>query len=83
MKAKINHGSRGTKIETLLKRYGFEYPQEYYDMIIESYINGNFDQCIEEFSAMKAENQKTFLANVTAMGYIQGERVQFFIINNL
>ena len=82
MRAKINHGQRGLKIETLLKRYEMEYPSEYYDMIVESYENGNFDQCIEEFNAMKEYDQKTFLLNVD-QGRIFGEKVRDFIIKSL
>lgn len=83
MKARINHGSRGTNIDSLLRSYGMQYPQDYYDMIIKSYDNGNFDQCIEQFNRMKGEQQKSFLVNVNHMGWICGERVLNHIIENL
>lgn len=82
MRARINHGQRGTKIETLLKQYEFEYPQQYYDYIIESYINGHKAQAIVLFSLMKEHEQKTFLLNASAMG-AYGERVHDLIIQNL
>lgn len=82
MRAKINHGQRGTKIETLLKSYEFEYPQQYYDYIIESYIYGHKEQAIRLFNLMKGKDQKTFLLNAPAMGEY-GEATHDLIIVNL
>ena len=83
MRAKINHGKRGVKIDTLLKRYEMQYPQDYYDYIIQSYEYGHKDQVISLFNHMKGEQQKDFLMNVTHMGYIKGERLHDFIISSL
>ena len=83
MRAKINHGKRGVKIDTLLKRYEMKYPQDYYDYIIQSYEDGHMNQVIELFNRMKGELQKDFLINVTHMGYILGERLHDFIIKSL
>lgn len=83
MRARINHGKRGVKIDTLLKRYEMQYPQDYYDYIIQSYEYGHMNQVIELFNSMKGEQQKDFLMNVTHMGYINGERLQDFIIKSL
>jgi len=83
MRAHINHGRRGVKIDTLLKRYEMKYPQDYYDYIIQSYEYGHKDQVIELFNRMKGEQQKSFLMEVNHMGYIHGERLQDFIIQNL
>lgn len=83
MRAKINHGQRGLKIETLLKEYEKEYPSEYYDIIIESYENGNFDQCIEQFNRMKEYDQKTFLVNADCMESVFSEKTRDFIIKSL
>lgn len=78
MRAKINHGQRGTKIETLLKRYDeFKYPSQYFWHIEESYQNGNFDQTIELFNEMKRAQQMTFLLEYA------GVEVKDFIIKNL
>lgn len=51
------------KIETLLKEYAFEYPSQYYDMILESVINGNIKQSKEQFLAMPKLNQILFINN--------------------
>lgn len=83
MRAKINHGKRGVKIDTLLKRYEMQYPQDYYDYIIQSYEYGHKDQVIELFNSMKGEQQKDFLMNVTHMGLLRGERLHDFIISSL
>lgn len=83
MKAIINHGKRGVKIDTLLKMYEMTYPQDYYDYIIQSHEYGHKDQVICLFNRMKGEQQKDFLMNVTHMGYIKGERLQDFIIKSL
>lgn len=78
MRAKINHGQRGTKIETLLKRYApeFIHPVDYYDYIERSYVWGNFDMCIELFNEMKREQQITFLTEYAEVS-------KDFIIKNL
>lgn len=83
MRATINHGKRGTKIDRLLKEYEMTYPQDYYDYIIQSYEYGHKDQVISLFNRMKGEQQKSFLIEVNHMGYIHGERLQDFIISNL
>lgn len=83
MRARINHEGRGTKIDTLLRQYEMKYPQDYYDYIIQSFEFGHFDQVIELFNRMKGVQQKDFLINVDHMGYIYGERLHNYIINNL
>lgn len=83
MRAKINHGQRGVKIDTLLKRYEFEYPQEFYDYILDSYANGLKEQVIELFNEMKGDIQKAFLMNVCHMDTMYGEKVHDLIIQNL
>lgn len=82
-RARINHGRRGKKIDSLLKSYEMQYPQDYYDYIIQSYEYGHKEQVIDLFNAMKGEQQKSFLTEVNHMGYIHGERLRDFIINSL
>lgn len=77
MKAKINHGNRGKKIEDLCKQLGFNYPYEYYEYIDDSYINGNFDQVLDLFNAMKRDQQVTFLCEYAMLN------TESFIIRNL
>lgn len=83
MRARINHGQRGTGIDRLLRQYEMQYPVEYYDYIIQSFEFGHYDQVIELFNRMKGVQQKDFLINVDHMGYINGERLHNYIINNL
>lgn len=77
MKAKINHGNRGKKIEDLCKQLGLEYPADYFEYIEESYENGNKSQVIELFNAMKHDQQVTFLCEYARLN------TELFIIKNL
>ena len=83
MRAKINHGQRGKRIDQLVKEYEFEYPIDYYDYIFESYVNGHHDQVIELFNQMKECDQKCFLINIMSMRSIYAERVHDLIIKSL
>ena len=78
MRARINHGNKGKSIDTLLNRYDdcMIHPVDYYDYIESSYVNGNFDQCIELFNEMKHEQQITFLVEYAEVS-------KDFIIRNL
>ena len=47
--------------KTLLQEYGFENYEQYFDMIIESHINGNFRQRNEQLLALKSDKRKEFV----------------------
>lgn len=79
MRAKINHGNRGTEIGILCRRYGFELPYQYWRYILDQFVYGNFDQAIDLFNAMKGESQKSMLLNLDD----SGESFKDFIIENL
>jgi hypothetical protein len=49
--------------EDLAKDYDFETESEYFDYIIESYINGQPQQCKELFLQMAKDDQSKFLIN--------------------
>lgn len=49
------------KLITLAKGSDFKNGFEYFDYLIDSYINGNFSQCEELFNAMKKDDKKTFV----------------------
>ena len=83
MRARINHGTRGTDIGRLVKKYEFEYPREFYGYILDSYANGQKEQVIELFNEMKWDIQKAFLMNVCHMDTTYGEKVHDLIIQNL
>lgn len=83
MRARINHGKRGTGIDRLVKKYEFEHPREFYGYILDSYANGHKEQVIELFNEMKEDNQKSFLLNVERMDTMYGEKVHDLIIQNL
>lgn len=83
MRAKINHGNRGTDIDRLVKEYDFDYLREYYGYIVDSYANGHHDQVIELFNRMKGDLQKSYLLNVEHMHPVYGEKIHDLIIKNL
>lgn len=83
MRAKINHGQRGTDINRLAKEYDFDCPREYYGYIVDSYVNGHTDQCIELFNRMKGDLQKSFLLNIQFMQPVYGEKIHDLIIKSL
>lgn len=70
-------------MESLLKRYEFETPIEYYGYIIESYENGHDDQVIELFNRMKGDLQKSFLLNIEFLQPVYGEKIHDLIIKSL
>lgn len=47
--------------KTLLQEYNFTDYTQYYDMIIESHINGNFRQRNEQLLALKSDKRKEFV----------------------
>jgi len=49
------------KLITLAKELDFTYESEYFDYLIDSYINGNLSQCKELFNAMEKDSQKQFI----------------------
>lgn len=83
MRAKINHGQRGTDIDRLVKEYDFDCPREYYGYIVQSYENGHPDQVIELFNRMKGELQKNFLLNIEFLQPVYGEKIHDLIIKSL
>lgn len=83
MRARINHGKRGTDIYRLVKEYDFDCPGEFYGYIVDSYANGHKEQVIELFNRMKGDLQKSFLLSIEHMNGVYGEKVHDLIIQNL
>lgn len=83
MRAKINHGNRGTDIDRLVKEYDFDCPREYYGYIVDSYELGHADQVIELFNRMKGDLQKSFLLNIQYLTPVLGEKIHDLIIKSL
>lgn len=48
-------------MKKLLKEYGFNSDMQYFEMIVESVINGQRTQAKEQFNAMPKENKKDFV----------------------
>jgi hypothetical protein len=45
-------------MKKLLKEYGFETVEQYYEMTEMSFVNGQIKQAKEQFKAMPKDNQK-------------------------
>lgn len=58
------------QIKSILKEYDFNYIEEYYQYIVDSYINGNFEQSKRLYKGMKKEDQKEFII------YLQSIHIQ-------
>ena len=48
-------------MKKLLKYYGFHSDMQYYEMIVESVVNGQYTQSKEQFSKLPRENRKAFV----------------------
>jgi hypothetical protein len=53
-----------SKMKKLLKIYGFNSDMQYFEMIVESVINGNREQAKEQFKAMKQEDKIRFVQSI-------------------
>lgn len=51
-------------MKKLLKDYGFNSDMQYFEMIVDSVINGQRTQAKEQFKAMPKENQKAFVRSI-------------------
>lgn len=49
------------KLITLAKELDFKTEHEYFDYMIDSYINGQFGQCRNLFYALRKEDKKAFI----------------------
>ena len=48
-------------MKKLLKEYGFNSDMQYFEMIVESVINGQRRQAMMQFTALSKENKKAFI----------------------
>ena len=51
------------RVETLAKEYGWEYPADYYNYIVDSLINGQRSQVRSLFNRMHDDDKQNFLIN--------------------
>jgi len=61
------------KLKTLAKELEFEKPEEYYDYIIMSKVNGQKHQVIELFNQMKKDDKLFFLNEYLEPNPIENE----------
>ena len=51
-------------MKKLLKNYGFNSDMQYFEMIVESVINGQRTQAKQQFKAMPRNYKRTFIAQI-------------------
>lgn len=64
-------------LKTLNKVYETE---NFFDVIIESYINGHHAQCKEQYNMMKPQDQKDFLIDLVNNSPIQAMEIMRVIL---
>lgn len=64
-------------LKTLNKMYETE---NFFNVIIESYINGHHAQCKEQYNMMKPQDQKTFLMDLVWNDYVRAIEIMRVIL---
>lgn len=59
-------------MKKLLKLYSFNSDMQYYEMIVESFHNGQFSQAYNQFSNMPRKNRIEMLKSMTVGGWKSG-----------
>ena len=68
-------------MKKLLKTYSLNSDQQYFEIIVESYINGQLAQAKEQFNAMSKEYKKQFVKSSLTFwcnGLTQNQILNFF-----
>ena len=68
-------------MKKLLKTYSLNSDQQYFEIIVESYINGQLAQAIEQFNAMSKDYKKQFVKSSLTFwqnGLTQNQILNFF-----
>ena len=68
-------------MKKILKTYSLNSDQQYFEIIVESYINGQFSQAKEQFNAMSKEYKKQFVKSSLTFwqnGLTQNQILNFF-----
>ena len=68
-------------MKKLLKIYSLNSDQQYFEIIVESYINGQLAQAREQFNAMSKEYKKQFVKSSLTFwqnGLTQNQILNFF-----
>ena len=68
-------------MKKLLKTYSLNSDQQYFEIIVESYINGQLSQAREQFNAMSKDYKKQFVKSSLTFwqnGLTQNQILNFF-----
>jgi hypothetical protein len=72
------------KLLTLSKKLGFSTEWEYFDYCLDSYLNGNFSQCLKLFKQMTKTDKKRLINYLKeTYTYVHGVECREFYINLL
>lgn len=63
-------------MKKLLDAYEFETTEQYYEMVQDSYINGQKKQAKEQFLAMPKDNRREFVFH---LGIAESDLFRFFL----
>lgn len=67
-------------MKKLLKQYGFTSDMQYFEMIVESVVNGQFQQAKAQFTALPRTERKEFVCAILfnwSTGLNQGNKEMF------
>jgi hypothetical protein len=70
-------------MKKLLKEYGFNSDIQYFEMIVESVINGKRTQAREQFNAMPRKIRKNFIVAIYAPGWQCGYIQELSILSDM
>lgn len=59
-------------MKKLLKAYSLNSNMQYYELIVSSFLNGQFSQAYSQFDAMPRSNRIDFLKSATVGGWDSG-----------
>ena len=72
------------KVLTLAKELGYHSVGEYYEYMVETFLNGNKQSCRELFNEMRPDDKKEFLRKLKDKDFIcYGDEIQEKVFNFL
>jgi hypothetical protein len=70
-------------LKTLIKEYNFKYDIDYFYMVYDGYINGQFSQAHEQIRILSKKDKKTFLHRVIFSFYDMDKNAKEWLIKHI
>jgi hypothetical protein len=72
-------------MKQLVKDYDFDHQINYYDMVIDSFFNGQMSQCKDQFNEMDNSGKKEFMSYIAFMDLLPKDikNMTLFFINEI